>query len=60
MDVLLTLGLIGSCMAAVVALHLRLTAPPAELVTNRPTDDIDAEFFRIIDREQFPDVWPTR
>ena len=59
MDVLLTLALISSCMVAVIALHLRLTAPPTEPLL-RPADDVDAEFFRIIDREGLRDIWPTR
>jgi hypothetical protein len=51
MDTLLTVGLIGSCMAAVTAMHLHLTSRPSEPVLVRPMDDIDAEFFRIVDRE---------
>jgi hypothetical protein len=47
---LLTVALIASFMAAVLALHLYLTAPPPEPVLVRPMDNIDAEFFRIIDR----------
>lgn len=50
MDTLLTLGLIGSFLAAVTAMHLHLTARPPEPVLYRPADDIDAEFFRIIAR----------
>jgi hypothetical protein len=49
MDTLLTVGLIGSLMAAVVAMHLYLTTPPPEPVPARPMDDLDAELFRIID-----------
>ena len=60
MDALLTIGLIGSFTAAVAAMHLRLTARPPEPVLVRPMDDIDAEFFRIIDRERLRDAWPTR
>jgi hypothetical protein len=52
MDTLFTVGLIGSFMAAVTAMHLHLTARPPAAVLDRPTDDIDAEFFRIIAREQ--------
>jgi hypothetical protein len=59
MDTLLTVGLIGSFMAAVAAIHLRLTAQPPEPVPVRPMDDIDIEFFRIIDRERLRDTWPT-
>ncbi len=56
MDALLTLAVISSCMVAVIALHLRLTAaPPAPLVL-QPADDVDAEFFRIIDRERLRDI----
>lgn len=58
MDALLTVGLIGSFMAAVVAMYLRLTTPPPEPVLVRPMDDTDAEFFRIIDRERLRDAWP--
>ena len=58
METLLTIGLIGSCTAAVVAMHLHLTAQPPEPVLVRPMDDIDAEFFRIIDRERLRDAWP--
>lgn len=60
MDVMLTLTLISFCMVAVTVLHLRLTAPPPEPVLLRPVDDVDAEFFRIIDREGLRDIWPTR
>lgn len=49
MDTLLTVGLIGSFMAAMVAIHLSLTAQPPEPVPARPRDDVDAELFRIID-----------
>jgi hypothetical protein len=59
MDTLLTVGLIGSFMAAVVAMHLHLTTPPPEPVLVRPMDDLDAEFFRIIDRERLRDTWST-
>jgi hypothetical protein len=59
MDTLLTVGLIGSFSAAVVALHLRLTARPPAPVLIRPMDDIDVEFFRIIDAERLRDTWPT-
>ena len=56
MDTLLTLGLVGSLTAAVTAMHLHLTARRPEAVLVRGTDDIDAEFFRIIDREQLWDI----
>ena len=56
MDTLLTLSLVGSVMAAVTAMHLHLTARRPEAVLVRRTDDIDAEFFRIIDREQLWDI----
>jgi len=56
MDMLLTLGLIGTLTAAVTAMHLRLTARRPDAVLVRPTDDIDAEFFRIIAREQLWDI----
>jgi len=52
MDTLLTLGLIGAFLAAITAMHLHLTARPPQPVLDRPTDEIDAEFFRIIAREQ--------
>ena len=45
-------------MAAVTAMHLRLTATP-ELAHIRPIDDIDAEFLRIIEHERLRDAWPT-
>ncbi len=60
MDALLTAGLIGSVTAAVVAMHLHLTARPPQPAVVRPMDDVDAEFFRIIDRERLRDTWPTR
>jgi hypothetical protein len=56
MEVVLTLALISICMAAVTALHLRLTAPPPDMLLLRPADDIDAEFFRIVDREGLRDI----
>jgi hypothetical protein len=57
MDTLLTVGLIGSFTAAVVAMHLRLTARRPEPVLVSPMDDIDAEFFRIINAER---LWDAR
>ena len=59
MEILLTVGLIGSCMAAVAALHLHLTAQPPEPVPVRPMDDTDIEFFRIMEHERLRDAWPT-
>ncbi|MGH8990261.1 MAG: hypothetical protein ACRDZ7_01885 [Acidimicrobiia bacterium] len=59
MDTLLTVGLISSFMAALTAMHLHLTAQPPEPAPVAPMDDIDAEFFRIIDRERLRDAWPT-
>ncbi|MGH8973308.1 MAG: hypothetical protein ACRD0C_08900 [Acidimicrobiia bacterium] len=61
MDTLLTIGLIGSFTAALTAMHLRLTAraPEPVPVVVRPMDDIDAEFFRIIDAECLRDAWPA-
>jgi hypothetical protein len=59
MDTLLTVGLIGSAMAAVTALHLHLTVRPPEPAPVRLMDDIDAEFFRIIEREGLRDAWPV-
>jgi hypothetical protein len=59
MDTLLTVGLIGSFMAAVAAIHLHLTARPPEPVPVRLMDDIDVEFFRIIEHERLRDAWPT-
>lgn len=56
MDALLTIGLIGSFTAAAVAMHLRLTARPPEPVFVRPMDDIDAEFFRMINNERLQDI----
>ncbi len=59
METLLTVGLIGVFMAAVVAMHLYLTIRKPEPVLVHPLDDLDAEFFRIIDREWLREVWPT-
>jgi hypothetical protein len=59
METLLTVGLIGSFMTAVAAMHLHLTARPPEPVLVRPMDDVDAEFFRIIKREWLRELWPT-
>jgi hypothetical protein len=60
MATLLTVGLIGSFIAVVTAIHLRLTARPPEPIPFRTTDDIDAEFFRIIDREWRRDIRQPR
>ena len=53
MDTPLTVGLIGFLIASVTAIHLRLTAgtPDPVPVPVPITDDVDAEFFRIIDCE---------
>jgi hypothetical protein len=59
MDTLLTVGLIGSFMAAVTAMHLHLTAPLPEHAPVRPIDDIDAEFLRIIEHERLRNAWPA-
>jgi hypothetical protein len=59
MDTLLTIGLIASLLAALTAMHLHLTARPAQTALTRPMDDIDAEFLRIVDREGLRDLWPT-
>ena len=56
METLLTFSLIGSLTAAVTAMHLHLTARRPEPVLVGRSDDIDAEFFRIIDREQLWDL----
>ena len=61
MDTILTVGLMGVLLAAVTALHLHLTTPPAQPISDQPSsttpaptpvspEEIDAEFFRIIDR----------
>jgi hypothetical protein len=50
MDTILSVGLIGAFLGAATALHLHLTTPPAKTVLDQSTDEIDAEFFRIIDR----------
>jgi hypothetical protein len=60
MDALLTVGLIGSFTAAVVTMHLRLTARRPEPVLVSPMDDVDAEFFRIINAERLRDARTTR
>ena len=64
---LLTIGVIGLVFAAVVAMHLSLTNrhrggghgragdQPARPVRAPDQDDIDAEFFRIVDRELVQD-----
>ena len=49
MDTLLTVSLIGSFMAAMVAIHLSLSARPPEPVLAPPRANLDAELFRIID-----------
>ncbi|MGH9012316.1 MAG: hypothetical protein ACRDYF_21095 [Acidimicrobiia bacterium] len=59
MDTLLTVGLISSLVAAVTAMHLHLTARPPEPAPVRLIDDIDAEFFRIIEHEGLRDAWPV-
>jgi hypothetical protein len=59
MDTLLTVGLVGSFMAAVTAMHLHLTAPLPELAPVRPIDDIDAEFLRIVEHGRLRGAWPT-
>ncbi|HZI38462.1 MAG TPA: hypothetical protein VFF24_09160 [Acidimicrobiia bacterium] len=59
MDTLLTIGLIGSLAVAVTAMHLHLTAGPLEPAPVRRMDDIDAEFFRIIEQEGLRDAWPV-
>jgi hypothetical protein len=46
-------------MAAVAVMHLHLTARTPEPVLDRPMDDLDVEFFRIIDREWLRELWPT-
>jgi hypothetical protein len=59
MDMLLTVGLITSLLAAVTAMHLHLTARPLEPAPVRRMDDIDAEFFRIMEHEGRRDAWPV-
>jgi len=51
METVLSIGLIAFCAALVTAMHLHLTARPPAPVTIWPIDDIDAEFFRIMERE---------
>ena len=51
MQTLVTVILIGICMAVVIAIHLHLTARPGEPLIVPSTDDIDAEFFRIVGHE---------
>jgi len=51
METLVTVILIGICTAVLIAMHLHLTARPAEPLTVGSADEIDAEFFRIIRRE---------
>ena len=50
METVLTIGFVGFVAAAVTAMHLHLTARPPAPVTVQPSDDIDTEFFRIIER----------
>ncbi len=59
METLLTVGLIGTFGAALVAMHLYLTTPRPEPVVVRRMDDLDVEFLRIIDREWLRELWPT-
>jgi hypothetical protein len=59
MDMLLTTGLIGFLAVAVTAMHLHLTARPPEPAPVRRMDDIDAEFFRIIEHAGLRDAWPV-
>ena len=56
MDTPLTVGLVGFLIAAVTALHLHLTAGTADSAPVPATDDVDAEFFRIIGREWRQDI----
>ncbi len=51
METLVTVILIGICAAVLIAMHLHLTTRPAEPLTVRSTDAVDAEFFRIIRAE---------
>jgi hypothetical protein len=51
METVVTAILIGICTAGLIAMHLHLTAAPAEPLTVPSTDEIDAEFFRIVRRE---------
>jgi len=51
MEALLTIALIGTCTAALIAMHLHLTARPPDAVRLLPSEDVDAEFFRIVGRE---------
>ena len=51
METLVTVALVGVCTTVLAAVHLRLTTRSPDPVTVRTTDDIDAEFFRIIGRE---------
>ena len=54
METVLSFGLFAFGAALVTAMHLHLTGrPPAPVtgITDWPIDDIDAEFFRIIERE---------
>jgi hypothetical protein len=69
---LLTIGLIGLLMTAVVAMHLSLTSRDHRGGHGRggdqrpgpgpapPMDDVDAEFFRIINDERLRDIQATR
>jgi hypothetical protein len=56
METPLTVGLIGFLIASVTAIHLHLTGGTPDPVPVPMTDDVDAEFFRIVDREWNQDI----
>ena len=56
MDTLLSIVLVGFFAAVVTAMHLHLTTRPPAPLALLTTDDIDAEFFRIIEREGLRDL----
>ena len=56
MDIMLTVVLVAFFALVVTAMHLHLTRRPPVPLVLRTTDDINAEFFRIIEREGLRDL----
>ena len=56
MYALLTMLLVAFSAALVTAMHLHLTTTRPGAMALWTTDDVDAEFFRIIDREGLRDL----
>jgi hypothetical protein len=51
-ETILTVGLVAAIGTAVTAMHLRLTTRPPEPAIGWSVEDIDAEFFSIVERER--------